>query len=338
MRVIYPLNSKDLGNIAGEARWAEAMGYDGLASEETAHDPFLPRLLAANGTSRITLETRVAIPFPRSPMVTAYAARDLQDFSGGRFRLGLGTQVKGHIERRFSVPWVAPRPRLRDYVRSLRAIWDSWQEGKPLNYQGRFYTFTLMTPFFSPGASPQPKPPVYISAINPYNCRVAGEMCDGLALHPMTSAKYLTEAILPNLAKGATKTGRKSGDVKLSGSPFVITGPDRETIAMRKKAVKRQIAFYDSTRTYLPILETHGFQEIGQKLHEMSLKGQWAQMASLVSDEMLDAFAIVAGYDDVASQINERFGGHFDEAVFNLDVSGPGDEEALRRIILVLKN
>ena len=314
------------------------MGYDGLASEETAHDPFLPLILAANATSQVTLETRVAIAFPRSPMVMAYAARDLQDFSQGRFRLGLGTQVKGHIKRRFSVPWAAPGPRLREYVQSLHAIWESWQEDTGLDYQGRFYNFSLMTPHFSPGASPQPRPPVYVSAINPYNCRVAGEVCDGLALHPLTSAEYLKEVILPNLSTGATKAGRKIKDITLSGGGFVVTGPDLETIEDRKLAVKRQIAFYASTRTYLPILEVHGFQEISHKLHEMSLTGQWERMGSLVGDEMLDAFAVVGGYDEVAWRLKERFADLLDEVVFNMEVSAPADEAALQGIIEVLKS
>ncbi|MCH7479615.1 MAG: TIGR03617 family F420-dependent LLM class oxidoreductase, partial [SAR324 cluster bacterium] len=213
------------------------------------------------------------------------AAMDLQNFSGGRFRLGLGTQVKGHIERRFSTEWGSPGPRLREYVRSLHAIWDNWQDGKKLDYHGEFYNFSLMTPFFSPGASPAGAPPVFISALNPYNCRVAGEVCQGLALHPITSAKYLTEVIKPNLAKGAKNAGRNPDEIILTGSGFVISGPDQQTIESRKEAVKRQIAFYFSTRTYFPVLEVHGFQEVGPKLHELSLKGEWTQMAGLISDD-----------------------------------------------------
>jgi probable F420-dependent oxidoreductase len=246
--------------------------------------------------------------------------------------------VKGHIERRFSVPWVSPGPRLREYVQSLHAIWECWQEGNRLDFQGRFYEFSLMTPFFSPGPSPQSRPPVYISAINPYNCQVAGEVCDGLSVHPLTSAKYLEEVILPNLAKGAAKAGRDPKDVKLNGGGFVITGPDRETIESRKEAVKQQIAFYASTRTYLPILEVHGFQETVQRLHEMSVQGQWEQMGRVISDEILDAFAAVGGYDEVASQLKERFGSLLDEVTFNMEVSSPGDEQALRRIIEELKS
>jgi len=337
MRVVYHLNTGDLKNIPEEAPWAESMGYDGLCTDETGHDPFFPLLLAAGATSRVTLETRVAIAFARSPMAVAYCAMDLQGFSGGRFRLGLGTQVKGHIERRFSVKWGAPGPRLREYVQSLHAIWDNWQEGKPLDFQGQFYNFSLMTPFFSPGVGPAGKPQVFISAVNPYNSRVAGEVCDGLALHPINSAKYLTEVIKPNIAGGAKKAGRSPNDITLSGSGFVVTGPDRQAIDAKKEAVRRQIAFYFSTRTYHPVLEVHGFQDVGQGLHALSVKGQWDQMAGLVSDDMLDAFAVVGPYDEVAGKIKERFEGLLDEVVLNVEAPSPDDQRALRKIIEELK-
>ena len=189
-RVLYHLNTSNLKGVAEEAAWAENMGYDGLCTEDAAHDPMLPLMMAASKTSRVTLEPRVAIAFPRSPMVLAYTARDLQDYSGGRFRLGLGTQVKGHIQRRFSTEWTSPGPRMREYVQSLHAIWKSWETGDALSYHGEHYNFSLMTPFFSPGRSEQPRPPVFISAVNPYNCRVAGEICDGIALHPITCLLY----------------------------------------------------------------------------------------------------------------------------------------------------
>lgn len=338
MRVIYHLSTNDLKNIPQEARWAEDMGYDGLSVEETAHDPFAALMLAATTTSRVTLETRVAIAFPRSPMVVAQSARDLQDYSGGRFRLGLGTQVKGHIERRFSVPWVSPGPRMREYIQALRAIWDTWQEGTPLDFQGKFYKFNLMTPFFSPGPSLHPKPPVAISAINPYNCRVAGQVCDGLALHPLTSIKYIKEAIIPNIETGARQAGRDPKEVKLSTSGLIITGPDAKTIAAQKEATKARIAFYASTRTYFPVLKLHGYQELGQRLHERSLKGQWAEMTGLVSDEMLETFAVIGGYDEVGQRLKEGLGGLVDEVGFGMEASTPEDEKALRNIIDVLKS
>ena len=329
-RVLYHLNTSNLKGVAEEARWAESIGYDGLCTEETGHDPLFPLLLAATTTSEVTLESRVAIAFPRSPMVFAYAAMDLQQFSGGRFRLGLGTQVKGHIQRRFSTDWSAPGPRIREYVQSLHAIWQAWQTGERLAYHGDHYNFSLMTPFFSPGPSDQPSPPVFISAVNTYNCRVAGEVCDGVSLHPLCSPEYLNQRMLPNIADGAARAGRTTEQINLSGSSLVITGPTQAVIDAKKQAVKRQIAFYSSTRTYSPVLEVHGFEDVAVRLHEMSLKGQWEEMTGLITDEIFDAFAIAVGYDEVAPAIKERYGGLLDEVVFGFDTPGPEDENQLR--------
>ena len=205
MRVFYRLGSNNLSAVPGEAAWAESMGYDGISSNESAHDPFMPLALAATATSRITLETSVAIAFPRSPMVLAHTARDLQELSKGRFRLGLGTQVKGHIERRFSTKWESPGPKLREYVQSLRHIWQCWGDGTRLDYQDRFYQFSLMTPFFSPGPSLYPMPAVFTGAVNAYNCRVAGEVSDGLMLHSLTSPEYLRQVVVPSITDGANR-------------------------------------------------------------------------------------------------------------------------------------
>ena len=333
MRVLYHLTTSDLKNIPEEARWAESMGYEGLCTDESAHDPFFPLLLASGATSHVSLETRVAIAFPRSPMVVAYSAMDLQGFSGGRFRLGLGTQVKGHIQRRFSAEWGSPGPRLREYIQSLHAIWDNWQEGTKLDFQGQFYSFTLMTPFFSPGPSSVARPPVFISALNPYNCRVVGEVCDGVALHPITSGKYLETVIKPNIANGAEKAGRTPADVTITGSGFVVTGPNQQAIDAKKKEVKRRIAFYFSTRTYFPVLEVHGFQEVGQRLHELSLKGEWDRMTGLVSEEMLDLFAVIGPYDEISDRLKERFGGLIDEIVLGIGDPSTSNQEALKKVI-----
>jgi probable F420-dependent oxidoreductase len=201
MKVTYRLASKDLASIPAEAAWAEAMGYDGISKNETSHDSFLALTLAATSTNRATLQTSVAIAFPRSPMITAYTARDLQDLSGGRFRLGLGTQVKGHIERRFSTSWESPGPRLREYVQAVRHIWRAWETGERLDYQGKHYRHTLMTPFFSPGPSDYPAPEVFTAAVNAYNCQVAGEVADGLMLHTLISPQYVREVVRPGLVR-----------------------------------------------------------------------------------------------------------------------------------------
>ena len=338
MRVICRLDVKDLSTVADQARWAESIGYDSLSSAETSHDPFLPLALAASATSEISLETRLAIAFPRSPMVVANVARDLQDYSKGRFRLGLGTQVKGHNLRRFSVPWVSPGPRLREYVQSLHAIWETWQEGTKLDFHGEHYNFTLMTPMFSPGPSSYARPPVNVGAVNPYHCQVAGEVCDGLLLHSINSPRYMTEVIIPAVEKGAAKSGRSRKDVTIGGGGFVLTGPTKDAIQEQRDALKRQTAFYCSTRTYFPVLEVHGFQEVGQRLHEMSLRGQWAEMGQQVSDEMVDTFTVMAEYDEVAGRIKEKWGGVLDEISFHMDTSSPDDERILKRIIEDLKD
>ena len=333
LKVLYHLNTGNIRGIPEEARWAESMGYDGLCTEETGHDPMFPLVLAATTTSRVTLEPRVAIAFPRSPMVFAYAAMDLQTLSEGRFRLGLGTQVKGHIERRFSTQWSAPGPRLREYVQSLHAIWDSWQDGTRLAYHGDHYNFSLMTPFFSPGPSDLPRPPVYVSAVNTYNCRVAGEVCDGISLHPLCSPEYLKQRVLPSIADGAGRAGRDSSTVNLTGSSFIITGPNKAAIEAKKQAVRRQIAFYSSTRTYSPVLEVHGYEDVCVRLHEMSLKGQWDDMTGLITDDIFNCFAVAEEYDQVAPAVRERYGGLLNEVVFGMDVSTPDDERQLRKII-----
>ena len=338
MKVIYHLNSSNLGAVAAEAAWAEAMGYDGVATSETAHDPFLPLALAATATSRVTLDTRVAIAFPRSPMVLAYTARDLQDLSGGRFRLGLGTQVKGHIERRYSTDWVSPGPRLREYIQALRSIWEAWESGGRLSFSGDFYRFSLMTPFFSPRPGSFPHPGIFNAAVNAYNCRVAGEVSDGLALHTFTSAKYVRDVVRPNVAAGAALADREISDVTISGGGFIITGPNQASIEKATREARQRIAFYASTRTYFPVLECHGFQEIGPELHRMSLEGRWEEMGNLVNDEILEAFAVVGEYDEIAPKVLERYGGLVQEVGLSISTSGTADEMQLKRIIRDLQD
>ena len=338
MRVTYHLNSGDVRAVAAEAAWAEAMGYDGVSANETAHDPFLTLTLAATTTSRVTLDTHVAIAFPRSPMVLAYTARDLQDLTGGRFRLGLGTQVKGHIERRFSTEWRPPGPRLREYIQALRTIWEAWESGGPLKFTGEFYNFSLMTPFFSPGRGDNPQPPIFNAAVNAYNCRVAGEVSNGLVLHTFTSPEYVRKVVRPNVAAGAARAGRRPEDIAISGGGFIVTGPTRAAIEAGLEDARRRIAFYASTRTYLPVLECHGFQEVGQRLHQMSREGKWNEMGALVSDDMLHAYAVVGEYDEIAPKILERYGGLVDEVGLSVATKGDAEQQQLKRIIRELQD
>jgi probable F420-dependent oxidoreductase len=270
-------------------------------------------------------------------MVVAYTSRDLQDLSQGRFRLGLGTQVKGHIERRFSTTWESPGPRLREYVQSLKHIWECWEHGQTLDFQGEFYRFSLMTPFFSPGPSNYPRPAVFTAGINTYNCRVAGEVSDGLLLHSLVSPEYLQKVIKPNLAAGARLAGRDPSEVHLSGGGFIITGPDQSSLEAQREETRRRIAFYASTRTYLPVLECHGFQEVGQRLHEMSVQGRWNDMSGLVSDEMLDAFSTVGVYEEVADKVVHRYGGLVQEVHLPAATSSSSEERRLKRVIQQLQ-
>jgi probable F420-dependent oxidoreductase len=257
----------------------------------------------------------------------------MQDLSQGRFRLGLGTQVKGHIERRFSTSWGSPGPRLREYVQALKAIWSAWETGERLNFQGKHYQFTLMTPFFSPGPGEFPPPPIFTAAVNAYNCQVAGEVADGLMLHSLTSPEYVRDVVRPALARGAERSGRDVGRVVVSGGGFLITGPNRASLRAAQAEVRRRIAFYASTRTYHSVLAAHGFEEIGLRLHEMSLRGEWAEMGELVSDEMLAAFAVSGEYDEIAGEFVRRYGGLVDEASFTLYSEQPPSETDLRKII-----
>ncbi len=312
MKLDIGLLTHDLKAIGEYARVVEAMGFDCLWSSETQHDPFLPLAVAASTTSRIKLGTSIAVAFPRSPMLTAYTAWDLQAASGGRFILGLGTQVKGHNERRFSVKWEAPGPRLREVILALRAIWDCWQNGTRLNFKGRFYTFDLMTPFFNPGAIEHPRIPVYIAGVNRYVCRLAGELCDGLHVHPFNSPKYLREFVHPAVEEGFARSGRRRSDFTYVSSVFAVVGDSEEELARARASVRQQIAFYASTRTYEPVLAVHGWQDLAPKLHRKSVEGDWKGMADLITDEMADTYAVTGTYGTIAERIKERYAGLLD--------------------------
>ena len=324
---------------AAAARQIEELGFDGLTTPEAGHDPFLPLAIAAEHTSRVSLGTNVAIAFPRSPMSVAQTAWDLQQLSAGRFKLGLGTQVKGHNERRYGTPWTGPPgPRLREYLLCLKAIFATFQNGtKPQYFEGEHYKFTMLPPFFNPGPIDHPHVPLYISGLNPYMARLAGELCDGLRLHPLATLPFTKEVVLPAIEAGARKAGRAVSDVDIVGSPFLVTGRDEGELEAGKRGAKQQIAFYSSTRTYHAVLEYHGWGEVGRKLHEMSLEGKWGEMAPLISDEMLDAFAVVAPLDELVPRVRERWGGVLDTLFLGLPPAAQEDESRLREIIEALK-
>jgi probable F420-dependent oxidoreductase len=324
----------DLKSVPDYARKVEALGFDALWSAETQHDPFLPLAVAATVTSRIRLGTSIAVAFPRSPMVLAHIAWDLAKASGGRFILGLGSQVKGHNERRFSVKWEAPAPRMREVVLALRAIWDCWQNDTKLGFKGQHYRFDLMTPFFNPGPIEHPKIPVYIAGVNRHMCRVAGEVGDGLHVHPFNSPKYLREYVQPAVNEGLKTAGKRREDFTYATSSFVVVGESEQEIAQQRAAVKQQIAFYASTRTYEPVLAAHGWQDVAPPLHRKSVEGDWTGMADLITDEMLDTYAVTGTSDTIAARLQERYAGLLDRTAFYQPYQQQGmDDPRLPRLI-----
>jgi probable F420-dependent oxidoreductase len=303
------VSGDDLWRVPAAARRLEALGYTAALSPEINRDAFLPLLIAAEHTTRLQLGTSVAIAFPRAPMIVAQLSWDLQRFSKGRFFLGLGSQVRKHNEERFSVKWTAPVPRMREYIQTLRAIWDSWQTGSKPAYVGEHYRFTYSAPFFNPGPLKQPRIPIAIAAVNPAMCRLAGELCDGVRLHNFCTRTYLEQTILPNIAAGAARAGRSAAAVELSGGGFIATGPDDETVAKMVEWIRRQVSFYGSTPSYLGVLEAHGWGELGAKLNAMSRRGEWDAMAGAIPDEVVHAFATVGRYDEIVPRLRTRFAG-----------------------------
>lgn len=315
-----------LRSTGSAARAAEALGFAGLWSSETKHDAFLPLAIAAETTERIELGTSVAIAFSRSPMEVAQTAWDLQDLSGGRFILGLGTQVRAHIRRRFSMPWDRPVARLREYILALRAIWDSFQTEGPLSFEGEFYRHTLMTPFFNPGPIEHPEIPVHIAGVNTGLATLAGEVCDGFHVHPFHSPEYLRKTVKPAVAGGAEKVGRDPEEVELATSVFVLTGESDEEIEEQREKVRAQISFYASTPTYRAVLEVHGWEEVGEKLGTLARDKKWEEMPELITDEMLHAFAIEAAPDQVGPALTERYEGLIDRVALYLPFV-PGERD-----------
>ncbi|MCW2957118.1 MAG: family F420-dependent class oxidoreductase [Thermoleophilia bacterium] len=298
------------------AQSAEDDGYDGVLITETRHDPFIGLALAARGTRRIQLASGIAVAFARNPMTMAMLANDVQLVSKGRFTLGLGSQIKPHIERRFSMPWSSPARRMSDYIAAMRAIWASWATGEKLAYRGEFYQHTLMTPFFDPGPNPYGPAPVWLAAVGELMTEAAGEVADGVICHSLTTRRYLDEVTLPALRRGALRAGRDA-ELGLSVPAFVVLGNDQAQLDAATLATRKQIAFYGSTPAYRGVLELHGWGDVADRLHAGSRRGEWDQMATLIDDEMLDAFAVIGGPKQVAAQLHERYDGLATRISFN---------------------
>lgn len=298
----------DAGRSAAEL---EQAGYSGAWTAETAHDPFLPHVLAATSTSELELGTGIAVAFARNPMTLANLGWDLQSLSQGRFILGLGSQIKPHITKRFSMEWSRPAARMREMILAIRAIWDTWQHGTPLQFRGEFYTHTLMTPFFTPPASDLGDfgvPKVFLAGVGPVMTEVAGEVCDGFICHGFTTERYLREVTLPALEKGRAKAGKTMEGFEISGPSFVVTGNNDEELEKAAVGTRQQIAFYGSTPAYRPVLDMHGWGGLQDELNSLSKAGEWQKMGELITDEILNTFAVVGPPESIAPELKRRFG------------------------------
>lgn len=309
MRVETSIPNNDLQTVGQLAAELEANGFDAVNTQENAHDPFLPLAIAATTTTRLGLATSVAIAFPRSPMMAASVSWDLQKASGGRFELGLGSQVKGHNVRRFSVPWSAPAPRMQEYVESIRAIWHTWETGDKLDYQGEHYQFSLMTPNFTPEPLDSPPPKITMAAVGPGMLRVAGRVADGVRLHGFCTREYIEAAVMPQLKTGLDQRGRDHSELEIVGGGFVCTGADDAAVAEAMDWVRYRIGFYGSTRAYWPVLEQHDMLDLGEQLNHLSKNDGWGEMAGLISDDVVHLFAAVGRHDQLVDAVTERFGG-----------------------------
>lgn len=324
MRVFNTLPD-GLQNVGPAAVAAEAAGYDGVVTQENRHDPFLPLAVAGLATKRLELHTGVAIAFARSPMVVANMAWDLAGATGGRFVIGLGPQVRAHNERRFSVPWSPPAPRMREYVQALRAIFRCWKTGEKLNYEGQHYRFTLMTPNFVPEPIEAPAPPITMAAVGPAMLKAAAEECDGVKLHPFCTRKYLEQEIAPRIAEGLKKGGRPRARFEVAGGCFLASGADDAAVARMFEWVRQRVAFYASTPAYWPVLAVHGLEDLGRKLNEMTRQGRWGEMAKEVSDDVVRLFAVVGRHDQIADEVARRLGGLVDSLHAGSNSTMPAD-------------
>lgn len=307
MKIDAEILATSLPEVPALARRAEELGFDCAWVNETQHDPFVQLAIAAVATKSITLGTSIALAFTRSPTTLAYSAWDVQALSSGRLILGLGSQVKGHIERRFGMKWESPAPKMKEVVMALRTVWESWQTASKLDFQGRFYKLDLMTPFFSPGPISNPRIPVYVAGVNEGMCKVAGEVADGLHVHPLHTPRYLREVITPAVSRGLAKAKRERKDVSLTASVFAAVGANEAEVKGLKEFYRNQIAFYASTRTYRKVMELHGWGDICDRLNALSVRGEWEKMGEEIGDDVLREFVVEASWEGAAAALNGRY-------------------------------
>ena len=328
-----PLDVTTIGEAAAQV---ESLGYDALVVEETKDDPYQLLAMAAVATSTLGLGTSVAMAFPRSPTVTALSAWTLQKASAGRAILGLGSQVRGHIRRRYGMDWSAPGPWMRDYVGAVRAVWRCWQDRTPLEFESEHYNLNLMVPLFDPGPIDRPDIPIHIAAINPNMCGVAGEVADGVRLHPVCSPRYITEVMAPAVARGAERAGRGADEVDWCMKPLVATAPDEATLAVVARTVRERVGFYLSTPAYRAAFDVHDWTDEANQAAVLSKAQRWDEISAIVSDEMLHTIATVGTYDQIGRLLAERYGPHIDRIEFSIPVNTPDDGEQLSAILVEL--
>ncbi len=316
MRVDGGIGGTTIAELATRAKELEDLGYDGIITAETSHDPFLQLVIAAEHTERVEVGTGIAVAFARNPMTLANLGHDLQTYSGGRAILGLGSQIKPHIEKRFSMPWSHPAPRMRELILAMRSIWACWNDGVPLDFRGEFYRHTLMTPFFNPGPTGHGSPKVFLAAVGEHMTEVAGEVADGILIHGFTTERYVREVTMPAVERGLAKGGRSRDRFEVSGPLFVVTGTSEDEMEKAAVAVRQQIAFYGSTPNYKPVLDLHGWGDLQPELNALSKQGKWVEMGELIDDDILNTFAVVADPAGVGRELARRYGGVVDRCSF----------------------
>jgi len=323
----------DLEQMPALAKFADETGFDGIWTFETAHEPFLPLVLAAEHSQRLSLGTSIAVAFARSPAILAYLAWDIARFSKGRFILGLGTQVKGHNERRFGVKWEKPVDKMREVIFAVRAIWDCWQNRTRLNFQGEFFKLNLMTPFFSPEPHEYHRIPIFVAGVNRRMCQLAGELCEGFHAHPLHTARYLRERVIPNIEAGLLKGGRQRRSIEISSSIFVIPTDDPQQAVKFEREIREQIAFYASTPPYRPVFDLEGWGSVADELKAMAAGGRWNEMPSLINDEMLDRFALRGSWADLPEKVLQKYDGLLDRVSYYFPIVPRENEDGWRATI-----
>lgn len=327
----------DLGKVGEWSQLLERAGYSGVVVEETKDDPYVIMALAASATSKLQIGTAVAMSFPRSPTITAMSAWSVQKLSAGRFTLGLGTQVRGHITRRYGMEWHKPGPWMRDYVGAIRAVWDTWQNEAPLQYESERYNLNLMVPLFNPGPIDHPEIPIHLAAVNPFMCQIAGEVADGVRPHPVCTPSYIREVMLPAVRKGAAKTGRSLQDFRVCMKPLVASARTEEELAPKVRDARARIAFYASTPGYIKAFEHLGLGDLAREAAVLSKAQRWEELPPMISDEILDQFAVIGTYDVIGERLLDRFRSVVTDTEFSIAVNSEEDEQTLTELAATIQ-